>query len=121
MTLLLESRNRAFGCRLPKTSCATCSPRAGASLNPCPEPPPTNHTFAASGWWSKTKFLSGVSSYWQTRASRRGDVREVGHAEAETQLFAHGMNERRGRRISVATTIRCSRSYSTGLGEPLTE
>ena len=56
----------------PMTSAERYSPTAGPCLNPWPEPPPTIHAPAIAGWRSMMKWVSIVSSYWQTRPSATG-------------------------------------------------
>src|SRR5919108_558526 len=52
---------------------------AGPCLNPCPEPPPTNHTPSCSGWRAAMKCESGDRSYRHVRAATIGASSSAGN------------------------------------------
>ena len=104
------------GSARPSTQSATYSASAGPCLKPCPEPPPSSHHDACSGWRSKTKCVSAVRSYWQTRPPTTGGLRE--RREAARRVLARDLLELgataagracRGRRSRRAGRARSSR------------
>ena len=66
----------------PRCSRRRTPPSAGPCLNPWPEPPPTSHQSGRSGWRATRKCVSGVRSYWQTRAPMIGAPASDGNRRA---------------------------------------
>src|SRR6476469_230832 len=79
---LLASANLGSTTPFPETNDTTWAPTAGPCLNPCPEPPPTSHTFSNSGWRSSKKSPFEVFSYWQTLDSIKGASKSSGKRRA---------------------------------------
>ena len=75
---LLASTKRGSAAPSPNSAAATYSPSAGPCLNPCPDPPPANHTLSICGWRSIRKSPLEVFSYWHTRVSTIGASRSAG-------------------------------------------
>ena len=84
----LASLKYGFASLSFKTSSAIISPTTGPCLNPCPDPPPSSHTFSAAGCRSTMKWLSGVCSYWQTRVSTSGASFMAGKRSARYSRMA---------------------------------
>src|SRR6267378_4890716 len=82
MVSFVANENRASAAVPSSSWPATYSPIAGPCLNPCPEPPPANHTFSISGCRSIKKSPFDVFSYWQTRVSTIGASFSAGNRHA---------------------------------------
>src|SRR6202795_623087 len=85
---LLASENRGSAGPPSNICCATYSPNAGPCLNPCPEPPPANHTLLNAGCRSIKKSPLEVFSYWQTRVSTIGAEASAGNLYASNGRIA---------------------------------
>src|SRR5579885_3302927 len=79
---LLASEKRGSAVMPSSSRPATYSPTAGPCLKPWPEPPPTSHTFSNSGCRSIRKSPLDVFSYWHTRVSTTGALRNAGKRRA---------------------------------------
>src|SRR5579885_546046 len=79
---LVASEKRASAAMPSSSRPATYSPTAGPCLKPCPEPPPTSHTFSNCGCRSIRKSPLDVFSYWHTRVSTTGASRNAGKRRA---------------------------------------